>query len=181
MKVIWPGKELKWASLLSWRPSILPWPAFWLTINSDQALSTWPFNDLSKQYGAHLRPVKNNTTKAGLIHVHWVMEYNKANLRDLIAATGLVISNWIQIVNFSAHVTVKFDGWPCKTIGHLFYATSSFLHHFVPIGEFKLELQSGNAQSGSNSEPCDLEIWWMTLQNNRAPLLCYFQAICIIS
>ena len=34
--------------------------------------------------------------------------------------------------------------------GHLFYATSSFLHHFVAIGEFKLELQSGNAQSGSN-------------------------------
>ena len=75
---------------------------------------------------------------------------NKANLRDLIAATGLVISNWIQIVNFSAHVTVKFDGWPCKTIGHLFYATSSFVHHFVPIGEFKLKLQSGNAQSGWN-------------------------------
>ena len=76
---------------------------------------------------------------------------NKANLRDLIAATGLVISNWIQIVNFSARVTVKFDGWPCKTIGHLFYATSSFVHLFVPIGEFKLKLQSGNAQSGSNS------------------------------
>ena len=76
---------------------------------------------------------------------------NKANLRDLIAATGLVISNWIQIVNFSACVTVKFDGRPCKTIGHLFYATSSFVHHFVPIGEFKLELQSGNAQFGSKS------------------------------
>ena len=100
---------------------------------------------------------------------------NKANLRDLIAATGLVISNWSQIVNFSAHVSVKFDGWPCKTIGHLFYATLSFVHHFVPIGEFKLELQSGNAQSGSNSEPCNLEIWRMTLQNNRAPLLCYFK------
>ena len=40
--------------------------------------------------------------------------------------------------------------WPWKTIGHLFYATSSFVHHFVPIGEFKLELQSGNAQFGSN-------------------------------
>ena len=38
-----------------------------------------------------------------------------------------------------------------KTIKHLFYATSSFMHHFVAIGEFKLELQSGNAQSGSNS------------------------------
>ena len=24
-------------------------------------------------------------------------------------------------------------------------------------------------------EPCDLEIWRMTLQNNRAPLLCYFK------
>ena len=24
-------------------------------------------------------------------------------------------------------------------------------------------------------EPCNLEIWWMTLQNNRAPLLCYFK------
>ena len=75
---------------------------------------------------------------------------NKANLRDLIAATGLVISNWIQIVNFSACVTVKFDGWPCKNIGHLSYATSSFVHHFVAIGEYKLELQSGNTQSGSN-------------------------------
>ena len=85
-----------------------------------------------------------NLNKYGIIFI------NKANLRDLIAATGLVISNWIQIVNFSARVTVKFDGWPCKTIGQLFYATSSFVHLFVPIGEFKLKLQSGNAQSGSN-------------------------------
>ena len=123
---------------------------------------------------------------------------------------------------------MKFDEWPWKTIGHLFYATSSYVHHFVAIGEFKLESRSGNAQSGSNSmlfralrpwklindlkknrepllfycklcaalgshwwiqtgvkspetpnlgqirrflEPCDLEIWQMTLKNNRAPLL----------
>ena len=69
---------------------------------------------------------------------------------------------------------MKFDGWPSKTIGHLFYATSSFVQHFVAIGEFKLELQSGNAQSGSNStilEPCDLAIWRRTLKNNRTPLL----------
>ena len=38
-----------------------------------------------------------------------------------------------------------------KTIGHLFYNTSSFVQHFIAIGEFKLELQSWNAQSGSNS------------------------------
>ena len=50
-----------------------------------------------------------------------------------------------------SRVTLKFYIWPWKTIGHLFYATSSFVHHFVAIGEFKLELQSGNAQFGSNS------------------------------
>ena len=131
---------------------------------------------------------------------------NKANLRDLIAATGLVIllkldlnrrffspcdleiwrmtpkNNrapllcyfklfasfcshwwiqtgvrvrksliWVNIDAFFSLVTLKFDGWPSKTIGHLFYSTSSFVQHFVAIGEFKLELQSGNAQSGSNS------------------------------
>ena len=116
--------------------------------------------------------------------------------------------------------------------GHLFYATSSLVHHFVLIGEFKLKLQSGNVQFGSKStiswavwprnftddpqkqqgvcfmllqalyiisyplvnsnwryspethnlgqirrflEPCDLEIWRITLKNNRAPLLCYFK------
>ena len=103
---------------------------------------------------------------------------NKANLRDLIAATGLVISNWIQIVNFSTRVTVKFDGWPRKTIEHFFYTTSSFVHHFKSIGEFKLDLQSRNAQFGSKLVkyyPYDLEIWWMTLENNRAPLLCCFK------
>ena len=71
-------------------------------------------------------------------------------------------------------MTLKFDGWPSKTIGHLFYATSSFVQHFIAIGEFKLGLESGNAQSGSNStflEPCDLEIWRMTVKHNRAPLL----------
>ena len=76
---------------------------------------------------------------------------------------------------FFNRVTLKFDGWPWKTIGHLFYATSSFVHHFVAIGEFKLELQPGNAQSGSNStilELCDLEIRRMTLKNNRTLLLC---------
>ena len=58
---------------------------------------------------------------------------------------------WVKIDDFFSRVTSKFDIWPWKTIGHLFYATSSFVHHFIAIGEFKLELKSGNAQSGSNS------------------------------
>ena len=52
---------------------------------------------------------------------------------------------------FLSCVTLKFDGWPWKTIGHLFYTTSTFVHHFKSIGEFKLELRSGNAQFGSKS------------------------------
>ena len=58
---------------------------------------------------------------------------------------------WVKIGDVLSHVTLKFDGWPWKTIGHLSFAVSSFLQHFIAIGEFKLELQSGNAQFGSNS------------------------------
>ena len=58
---------------------------------------------------------------------------------------------WVKIGDVLSHVTLKFDGWPWKTIGHLSFAVSSFVQHFIGIGEFKLELQSGNAQFGSNS------------------------------
>ena len=83
---------------------------------------------------------------------------------------------WVKFGHFLSCVTLKFDVWHRKTIGHLFYVASSFVHHFMAIHEFKLKLQSGNAQFGSKSAiyfPCDLEIWRMTLKNNRAPLLCY--------
>ena len=48
-------------------------------------------------------------------------------------------------------MTFKFDGWHRKTLGHLFFTTSSFVHLYKSISEFKLELQSGNAQFGSKS------------------------------
>ena len=142
-------------------------------------------------------------------------------------------SIWVKIGNFLSRVTLKFDGCPWKTMGHLSYVASSFVHHFTAISEFKLELQSGNAQSGSNStifkatRPWNLTddlakqighpfyatssfvhhfipigefkfelqsgnaqfgskatiVWavWilrMTLKNNRASLLCYFK-LCV--
>ena len=59
----------------------------------------------------------------------------------------------VKIGDFLSCVTLKFDGWPWKTIGHIFYTTPSFVHHFKFIGEFKLR----------------------TLKNNRAPLLCCFK------
>ena len=71
-----------------------------------------------------------------------------------IISNPLVNSNWInspEIGDMLSRVTLKFDVWPWKTIGYFFYATSSFVQRFIAIGEFKLELWSGNAQSGSNS------------------------------
>ena len=58
---------------------------------------------------------------------------------------------WVKKVDVLYRVTLKFDGWPWKTIRHLFFVVSSFVQHFIAIGEFKLELQSGNTQFGSNS------------------------------
>ena len=58
---------------------------------------------------------------------------------------------WVKIGDVLSRVTLKFDGWPWKTIGHLSFAVSSFVQHFIAIGEFKLELLFGNAQFGSNS------------------------------
>ena len=60
-------------------------------------------------------------------------------------------SIWVKIGNFLSRVTLKFYGWPWKTIEHLFYVASSFVHHFTAINEFKLELQSGSAQFWSKS------------------------------
>ena len=85
----------------------------------------------------------------------------------------------VKIGDFLSCVTLKFHGWPWKTIGHLFYTTSSFVHHSKAKGEFKLKLQFGNAQFGSKSAicfvPCDLHIWWMTLENNKALILYYIK------
>ena len=84
----------------------------------------------------------------------------------------------VKIGHFLSRVTLKSDGWPWKTIGHLFYTTSSFVHHFKAIGEFKWNYSLETLNSGQNRYffvPCDLEIWHMTLKNNRGPLLCCFK------
>ena len=58
---------------------------------------------------------------------------------------------WVKFDDFFSCVTLKFDRRPWKNNRAPFYATSSFVHHFVAIGDFKLKLQSGNAQFGSKS------------------------------
>ena len=68
--------------------------------------------------------------------------------------TGVTVRKhpiWVKINDYFSRVTFKLDGWPWKTIGHLFYDTLTFVHHFNAIGKFKLKLKSGNAQFGSKS------------------------------
>ena len=58
-------------------------------------------------------------------------------------------SGRVKIGELLSRVTLKFDGWPWKTIGYLFYTTLSIVHHFKALDEFKLKLQSRNAPFGS--------------------------------
>ena len=108
-------------------------------------------------------------------HNHWWIQ------------TGVTVRKrpiWVKIDYCFSRVTLTFDRWPRKTIGYLFQATSSFVHHFITICEFKLELQSGNAQFGSKSTMF-LAVWHRNLtddlekQYGTSPKL--HQASCIIS
>ena len=89
-----------------------------------------------------------------------------------------------QIRRFSGFVTLKFDGCPWKTTEHLFYTTSSFVHHFVAIGEFKLELRSRDALFGSNSifSRMKFDRWpWKTivhLSKATSSFVHYFIIVC---
>ena len=103
----------------------------------------WSWNlmdDLEEQYG----------TSSSFVHHFKSFGEFKLELQSR--------NNQVKIGDILSCVTLKFDGRPWKTIGHLFYTTASFVHRFKGNGEVKLTYS--------------LEIWWMTLQNNRAPLLC---------
>ena len=84
-----------------------------------------------------------------LLQAMWIISYPlvNSNLSDSPETPNLGHNRRF----FFSRVTFKLYRWLWKTIGHIFSATSSFVHHFIPIGEFKLELQSGNVQFGSKS------------------------------
>ena len=102
------------------------------------------------------------------------LRWNKANLRDLIAATGLVF-----LLKIGPKSLIFGPMWPGNLMEDLKKAMSSFVHHFKAIGEFKLKWQSGKnsiwVKIADFLVSCDLKIWRMTLKNNRAHLLCYFK------
>ena len=110
--------------------------------------------------------------------VHW---QRKSEGFDCCDRPVQSYSNWIQIVNLAVRVALKFNGWPRKMVGHRFYTTSNFGHHFKSIGEFNLELKSKNAKFGSKLATfCPVWPWYLMndLENNRTPLL-YCMKVCV--
>ena len=102
---------------------------------SDFFCPVWPWNltdDLLKQLG----------TSSMLLQAWSVISWPSVN------------SNWghsPETPNFGQNrqffVMCDLEIWQTtlkNKIGHLFYTTSSSVHHFVAICEFKLELESGN-------------------------------------
>ena len=91
------------------------------------------------------------------------------------------------MIDYSTRVTLEFDGWHRKTIGHLFHLPRSFVCHFIANHELKLELLPGNVQIGAKYcrffVPRGLEIWRMTSKTaghlSHAPrsYVCHFIAI----
>ena len=118
------------------------------------------------------------TVKINMIFVY-LYHYN-ANLRDLIVATGLVI-----LLKFDPNhrffspcgleiwcMTSKNNGTPF--LYYIKLCVSFQIHRWIQT-EVTLRKRSIRVKIGDFFVPCDLEIWWITLENNRAPLLYYIK------
>ena len=119
----------------------------WFSARATLKFDGWP---KKKQWG----------TSSILYHVLYIISNPSVNSNWNYSRERSI---WTKIGNFLSHVTLKFDRWHWKTIGYLFYTMSSRVHHFKAMGEFKLELQSGNAQFGSKSAIfCPVWPWNLT-------------------
>ena len=107
---------------------------------------------------------------------------NKANLRDLISATGLII---LLKLNSNRRFFSQCDleiWWMTSKNNRaplLYYVKlcASFeIHRWIKPGVTVRKPTIG-VKIGDFFVPCDLDIWHMTLKNNRAPLL-YYVKLC---
>ena len=91
---------------------------------------------------------------------------NKANLRNLIAATGLaILLKFYPNHRFFSPCDLEIWWMTFKNNRAPLLYYIKLCPSFQSLAEFKLKLQSGNAQFGSNRQffvPCDVEIWQMT-------------------
>ena len=70
----------------------------------------------------------------------------------------------VKIGNLLSRVTLKFDGWPWKTIGHPIYDTSSFVHHFSHWSiQTEVTVRKRPNWGKICFDLCDLDLWLLTL------------------
>ena len=102
---------------------------------------------------------------------------NKANVRDLIAVTGLVILLKLDS-NHRFFIPSDLEIWWMNNRAPLLCYSKRFAsfrsHHWIQTGVTVRKRLIWFKINGFFS-PCDLDIWRMAFKNNWAPLLCYFK------
>ena len=91
-----------------------------------------------------------------LVRSHWQIQTWVTVRKRLI---------WVKFDDFYSRVTLKFYGWP-------------WTRQIWGIWKLRLAYSPETPNLGQNRwcfVPCDLEIWRMTLENDRASLLCCFK------
>ena len=104
--------------------------------------------------------------------------FNKANLSDLIAATGRAISLKLDSnCRFFSLCNLK-TWWMILAKSKSFIqrqALCIILNPYLNSNWSCSPKTLNSVQNGPFLVPCELELWWMTLKNNGAPLLCCFK------
>ena len=95
-------------------------------------------DDIEKQYGTSSIPFQ----ALGIISYPFV-DLNLSNSPEMLKLGQI----WWFFVSCDLEI-LRMTLINDKTIGHFFYAHSSFVLHSVAIVEFQFELQSGNGQIG---------------------------------
>ena len=116
----------------------------------------------------------SNNSKAPLLYLIYLCASFQTHRWIQTGVTVRKCSIWIKIGDFLSVMTLKFDGWPWKKKG-----TSSILHWALciisnPSVKSNLSYSPETLNSGQNWRifvPCDLEIWRMTLKNDKTPLV----------
>ena len=148
---LWPSRLERWLAILSGLSTHVRIPAgCWCRCFRDVAIYTY-------------------TQKA--------MEKEQGKSEGLIAATGLVMllkldSNRRLFSPRDLKILWIISKNDRATLLHHIQLCASFQTHQLIHTGVTVRKRSIRVKMGAFFVPCDLEIWWMTLINNRAPLLC---------
>ena len=106
----------------------------------------------------------------------WGLVYSN----DALTFQQLYLSLWYSSVYFSWTITTMMDKneWLMTGCTEMKMYIKYITRQIWGIWKLRPAYSPETPNSGQKRwcfVPCDLEIWWMTLENNRAPLLCCFK------